>query len=93
VALYGGILRLERDLLQVHAAAMRGPSLRGYLYQLLAVRGWTSWHRLHRVKARAVGLVRKRDEIMKNIAAQVLAIANDCNHILFPAKFAGLTPY
>jgi poly(3-hydroxyalkanoate) depolymerase len=49
--LYGGILRLERDLLKVHAGALRGPSRRGYLYQLLALWGWTSWHRLHRVQA------------------------------------------
>lgn len=35
--LYGGILRLERDLLQLHATAMHVPSQRGYLYQLLAI--------------------------------------------------------
>ncbi|HEX6722194.1 MAG TPA: alpha/beta fold hydrolase, partial [Burkholderiaceae bacterium] len=47
--LYGGVLRVERDLLRVHAQALRGPSQLGYLYQLLAICGWTSWHRLHRV--------------------------------------------
>ena len=44
--LYGGILRFERDLLKVHAREVRVPSQRGYLYQLLAILGWTSWHRL-----------------------------------------------
>ncbi len=31
--------------------AGRRPSCRGYLFQLLALVGWTSWHWLHKVKA------------------------------------------
>jgi hypothetical protein len=52
--LYGGVLRFEQDLLEMHADAMRGPTLRGYLYQLLAVWGWTSWHRLRRLQTPAL---------------------------------------
>jgi poly(3-hydroxyalkanoate) depolymerase len=72
-ALYGGILRLERDLLQVHAGAMRPPSRRGYLYQLLAVWGWTSWHRLHRVQAPALVLMGSDDPIVPPINGRIVA--------------------
>jgi pimeloyl-ACP methyl ester carboxylesterase len=86
---YGGILRIESDLLQVHANAMRGPSHRGYLYQLLAVWGWTSWHRLHRVKAPTLVLVGSDDPIVPpvngRIVASRLARATletvDCGHL------------
>ena len=72
-ALYGGILRLERDLLQLHASAMRPPSRRGYLYQLLAVWGWTSWHRLHKVQAPALVLMGSDDPIVPPINGRILA--------------------
>jgi poly(3-hydroxyalkanoate) depolymerase len=71
--LYGGILRLERDLLQVHASAMRPPSRRGYLYQLLAVWGWTSWHRLHAVQAPALVLMGRDDPIVPPINGRIVA--------------------
>jgi poly(3-hydroxyoctanoate) depolymerase len=71
--LYGGILRLERDLLQVHASAMRRPSRRGYLYQMLAVWGWTSWHRLHRVQAPALVLMGSDDPIVPPVNGRIVA--------------------
>jgi poly(3-hydroxyoctanoate) depolymerase len=71
--LYGGVLRLERDLLQVHADAMRGPSRRGYLYQLLALCGWTSWHRLHRVQAPTLVLMGADDPIVPPINGRIVA--------------------
>lgn len=71
--LYGGILRLERDLLQVHADALRGPSWRGYLYQLLALWGWTSWHRLHRVLAPTLVLMGTDDPIVPPINGRIVA--------------------
>ena len=71
--LYGGILRLERDLLQVHAAAMRGPNTRGYLYQLLALWGWTSWHRLHRVRVPTLVLMGADDPIVPPVNGRIIA--------------------
>ncbi len=71
--LYGGILRLERDLLQLHASAMRPPSRRGYLYQLLAVWGWTSWHRLHQVQSPALVLMGSDDPIVPPINGRIVA--------------------
>ena len=71
--LYGGILRLERDLLKLHAGAMRRPSRRGYLYQLLAVWGWTSWHRLQRVRAPALVLMGSDDPIVPPVNGRIVA--------------------
>ncbi|MFI4932585.1 MAG: poly(3-hydroxyalkanoate) depolymerase [Burkholderiales bacterium] len=87
--LYGGVLRLERDLLHTHVAAMRGPSRRGYMYQLLAVMGWTSWHRLHRVNAPTLVLMGADDPIVPPINGRIVASrlrhatleTVDCGHL------------
>jgi len=87
--LYGGILRLERDLLHLHAESMRSPSRRGYLYQLLAVWGWTSWHRLHRVQAPALVLMGADDPIVPPVNGRIVAArlpkvtleTVDCGHL------------
>ena len=87
--LYGGILRLERDLLRVHSHAMRGPSRRGYLYQLLAIWGWTSWHRLHRVQSPTLVLMGADDPIVPPVNGRILASrlrhatleVVDCGHL------------
>ena len=87
--LYGGVLRWERDLLKTHVAAMRGPSRRGYLYQLLAVMGWTSWHRLHRVKAPTLVLMGADDPIVPPVNGRIVASrlrratleTVDCGHL------------
>ena len=71
--LYGGALRFEHDLLQMHAQAMREPSRLGYLYQLIATLGWTSWHRLHRVKAPVLVLMGADDPIVPPINGRILA--------------------
>ena len=39
---YGGAFRKEPSLIGTHAAAMHGADNLGYLYQLLAMAGWTS---------------------------------------------------
>ena len=87
--LYGGILRLERDLLQVHADALRSPSRRGYLYQLMALWGWTSWHRLHRVQAPTLVLMGADDPIVPPVNGRIVAArlkrvtleTVDCGHL------------
>jgi poly(3-hydroxyalkanoate) depolymerase len=71
--LYGGAMRAERDLLAMHAQAMREPSRLGYLYQLIATLGWTSWHRLHRVEAPALVLMGEDDPIVPPINGRIIA--------------------
>jgi poly(3-hydroxyalkanoate) depolymerase len=40
--IYGGAFRYDPSLIGRHASAMRGAGRMGYLYQLLAMAGWTS---------------------------------------------------
>jgi poly(3-hydroxyalkanoate) depolymerase len=87
--LVGGILRLERDLRQVHACATHAPSHHGYLYQLLAIWGWTSWHRLHRVGAPTLVLMGADDPIVPPVNGRIVASrlrratleTVDCGHL------------
>jgi pimeloyl-ACP methyl ester carboxylesterase len=87
--LYGGALRTERELLRVHAYALRSPSHLGYLYQLLAAWGWTSWHRLHDIQAPTLILMGADDPIVPPINGRILAArlrqatveTIDCGHL------------
>jgi poly(3-hydroxyalkanoate) depolymerase len=87
--LYGGVLRTERELLRVHAEALRSPSRLGYLYQLLAAFGWTSWLRLRRIQAPTLVLMGADDPIVPPINGRILALglpdatveAVDCGHL------------
>ena len=45
--IYGGAFRDDPDLINAHAQNMKGASDLGYLYQLLALAGWTSLPWLH----------------------------------------------
>jgi hypothetical protein len=44
-----------------HAAATVPPSLRGYLYRMLAIRGWSSLRWLWRIRAPAPVMHGRRD--------------------------------
>ncbi|HTN48198.1 MAG TPA: poly(3-hydroxyalkanoate) depolymerase [Burkholderiaceae bacterium] len=87
--LYGGMIRTERELLRVHAEALRSPTSLGYLYQMLAIWGWTSWHRLPRVEAPALILTGTDDPIVPPVNGRILAsrLPNavvedvDCGHL------------
>ena len=87
--LYGGALRLERDLLEMHAEAMRDPSRLGYGLQLLAIAGWTSWPRLHRLRLPALVLAGADDPIVPPINGRIVAAqlrharleTIDCGHL------------
>ena len=87
--LYGGAIRTERELLRAHAQALRAPSRVGYLYQLFAAWGRTSWHKLHRVQAPALILMGADDPIVPPINGNILAArlrdavveTIDCGHL------------
>lgn len=87
--LYGGALRTERELLRVHAHALRSPTRVGYLYQLLAAWGWTSWHRLHRIHVPTLILMGADDPIVPPVNGRIMAArlrhavleTVDCGHL------------
>jgi poly(3-hydroxyalkanoate) depolymerase len=71
--IYGGELRGAPELLAQHAARIRPPTIRGYLYQLLAGAGWTSVHWLHRLRQPTLILAGDDDPIVPLVNARLMA--------------------
>ncbi len=71
--IYGGRLRHDRALLAEHADALRAVGRRGYLYQLLAGVGWTSWPWLPRLRLPALVLMGADDPIVPTVNGRILA--------------------
>ena len=71
--IYGGELRGQPELLAQHAARIRPPTIRGYLYQLLAGAGWTSVLWLHRLRQPTLILAGDDDPIVPLVNARLLA--------------------
>lgn len=71
--IYGGQLRVDRKLLMEHAAAMRASTGRGYLYQLLAGAGWTSWLWLPQIKIPVLIMMGSDDPIVPLANGRILA--------------------
>lgn len=71
--IYGGELAFNRELLRDHALAMKGGSTRGYLYQLLAISGWTSYFWLPQLKLPALVLAGQDDPIVPPLNGRILA--------------------
>jgi poly(3-hydroxyalkanoate) depolymerase len=87
--IYGGALRADRRALIEHAAAMRATTPRGYLYQLLALTGWTSWLWLPQIRVPVQIIMGLDDPIMPVVNGRLLAsrLPNarlevvDCGHL------------
>jgi poly(3-hydroxyalkanoate) depolymerase len=87
--IYGGQLRLDRRRLEEHAAALRTGSSRGYLYQLLAGVGWTSWLWLPQCKLPVLIMMGADDPIVPVLNGRILASrlpdarleVVDCGHL------------
>jgi pimeloyl-ACP methyl ester carboxylesterase len=73
--LYGGALRHRPDLLRPFAHHMRSPRGQGYVYQLLAVSGWTSLFWLRLLRQPTLVLAGADDPIVPLINAKLLASA------------------
>lgn len=71
--IYGGAFRDDPELVVKHAAAMSGASNVGYLYQLLAMAGWTSLPWLWSLKQPTLILAGSDDPIVPPINAQIMA--------------------
>lgn len=95
--IYGGQLRFDRGKLREHADAMRATSSRGYLYQLLAGVGWTSWLWLPQVRVPVLILMGGDDPIVPAINGRILASRlpdarleiMDCGHLFILTDPAG----
>ena len=71
--IYGGQLRLDRRRLEEHAAMLRTGSSRGYLFQLLAGVGWTSWLWLPQLKLPVLIMMGADDPIVPVVNGRILA--------------------
>ncbi len=71
--IYGGQLRQDSALLAEHADAMRAVGGRGYLYQLLAGVGWTSWIWLPRLRVPTLILMGDDDPIVPTVNGRIIA--------------------
>jgi poly(3-hydroxyalkanoate) depolymerase len=87
--IYGGQLRLDRRSLEEYAALLRTASSRGYLFQLLAGAGWTSWLWLPRLKLPVLIMMGADDPIVPVVNGRILASrlpdarieVVDCGHL------------
>jgi len=70
--LYGGLTRRRPDLISRHGSLTRRPSLRGYIYQLLAGLGWTSVHKLYRLRCPTLVMGGDDDPIMPLVNTRLL---------------------
>jgi poly(3-hydroxyalkanoate) depolymerase len=71
--IYGGAFREDRDLVAKHADAMSGASSLGYLYQLLAMAGWTSLPWLWTLKQPTLILAGSDDPIVPAVNGRIMA--------------------
>jgi pimeloyl-ACP methyl ester carboxylesterase len=99
--IYGGAFRNDPSLIGRHAAAMHGARDLGYLYQLLAVTGWTSLPWLWSLHQPTLVLMGRDDPLVPPVNGRILAavIPNaelrmiDDGHLFLvtrPAETAGL---
>jgi poly(3-hydroxyalkanoate) depolymerase len=99
--IYGGAFRDDPSLIGRHAAAMRGARSLGYLYQLLAMSGWSSLPWLWSLPQPTLVLTGRDDPLIPPINGHILAglIPNaelriiDDGHLFIvtqPAETAGI---
>jgi poly(3-hydroxyalkanoate) depolymerase len=70
--IYGGTFRDDPDLINTHAQNMNATSDLGYLYQLLALAGWTSLPWLHTLNQPTLVLMGNDDPIVPLINGKIL---------------------
>src|ERR1700685_1518593 len=70
--IYGGAFRRDRELIGAHARNMKGASDIGYLYQLLAMTGWSSLPWLHTLPQPTLVLMGKDDPLVPLVNGRIL---------------------
>jgi poly(3-hydroxyalkanoate) depolymerase len=71
--IYGGAFRDDPSLIGRHAAAMHGGRNLGYLYQLLAISGWTSLPWLWSLTQPTLVLMGRDDPLVHPVNGQILS--------------------
>jgi poly(3-hydroxyalkanoate) depolymerase len=71
--IYGGAFRENPELIATHARAMFGASNVGYLYQLLAMSGWTSLPWLATLRQPTLVLMGRDDPLVPPVNGRILA--------------------
>jgi poly(3-hydroxyalkanoate) depolymerase len=71
--IYGGAFRNNPEIITAYAKAMTGASEKGYLYQLIAMAGWTSLPWLWTLKQPALILAGRDDPIVPLANARLMA--------------------
>jgi poly(3-hydroxyalkanoate) depolymerase len=71
--IYGGAFRHDPSLIGGHAAAMHGARKLGYVYQLLAVSGWTSLPWLWSLQQPTLVLMGSDDPLVPPVNGRILA--------------------
>lgn len=87
--IYGGGIAFEQELLKEHTLAMQAGDTRGYIYQLLAASGWTSYLWLRQIRIPALILMGRDDPLVPPVNGRILArrLPNatletvDCGHL------------
>ena len=70
--IYGGLVRENKELLTEHMDAMSHSSVRGYVYQLMAISGWTSWPWLPQLKMPTLIMMGSDDPIIPPVNGRIL---------------------
>ncbi len=71
--IYGGEMRFNKELLKDHTAAMKSGGKKGYLYQLMAGYGWTSFLWLPRITIPALILMGNDDPLVPPVNGRIMA--------------------
>ena len=71
--IYGGAFRTDPSLINRHAGAMHGAGTLGYLYQLLALTGWTSLPWLWTIRQPTLILMGRDDPLVPVANGRILA--------------------
>jgi poly(3-hydroxyalkanoate) depolymerase len=70
--IYGGAFKADPSLINRHAEAMNGARTLGYLYQLLALMGWTSLPWLWRIRQPTLVLMGRDDPLVPVVNGRIL---------------------
>lgn len=72
--IYGGRIRRNPNLVEDLSATIIPPRARGYVYQLLAGLGWTSFHWLHTVEQPTLILAGDDDPLVRPVNAKIMSL-------------------